>query len=77
MLLNTNLRPIVIFDPANKEHRRHYAKFIKTNAWGSCPVRFAVQDESSNTNLAYAMQRMLVEYYVGKEFKLSAQTPNT
>ena len=75
MLLNLIQRPTEIFDPANKKHRAHYAKFLKERTWSTCPVQFAVLDgDSSNNNLAFAMQRKLVEYYVGKEFKLSQVT---
>ena len=69
MFLDTVARPLVVFDPSNKEHRSHYSKFLKENTWGHCPVRFAVPGFSSDNNLAYAMQRMLVEYYVNSEFK--------
>lgn len=73
MLLDTILRPLEIFDAANDRHREMYATFIKNGSWGKCPVRFAVNDsQASNNNLAFAMQRKLVEYYVGKEFVLSA-----
>lgn len=72
MLLDTITRPIEIFDPANKKHRQHYANFLKEGTWGRCPVRFAVTDsDASNNNLAYAMQRKLVEYYMSREFKLA------
>jgi hypothetical protein len=69
MLLDHAQRPLVIFNPALKEHRAHYANFLKTNTWGKCPVRFAVDGpDGSNNNLAYAMQRMLTEHYITKEF---------
>ena len=71
MLLDYACRPTVVFDPANKEHRSHYADFLKNNTWGKCPVRFEINtDDASNNNLAYAMQRMLAEYYMAKEFKI-------
>lgn len=75
MILDLVMRPTVRFDAANKEHREHYANFLKRGSWGQCPIRFEVQDESSNNNLAYAMQRMLTEYYVLSEFKGKATTP--
>jgi len=69
MILDLVMRPTVLFDPANKEHRQHYANFLKRGSWGSCPVRFEVEGEQQNNNLAYAMQRMICDYYVLKEFK--------
>ena len=69
MILEHACRPVVVFNPANKEHRQHYADFIKNSSRGKCPVRFAIDtDEASNNNLAYAMQRLLTEYYMGAEF---------
>lgn len=75
MFLNLVMRPVVRFDATNPEHREHYANFLKIGSWGSCPVRFEVTDENSNNNLAYAMQRMLTEYYVLNEFKGKPKTP--
>jgi hypothetical protein len=69
-ILDYAVRPLVVFDASNKEHRAHYANFLKTNTWGNCPVRFEVRNsDASNNNLAFAMQRMLTEYYISKEFK--------
>lgn len=70
-ILDYAVRPLVVFDAANKEHRQHYANFLRTNSWGTCPVRFEVKgSDASNNNLAFAMQRMLTEYYIGKEFRI-------
>ena len=71
MLLDQCNRPTEVFDPSNKVHRQHYADFLKSRTWGKCPIRFeVVGNDSSNTNLAFAMQRLLTEYYIGKEFKI-------
>ena len=61
-------RPLVAFDAANKEHRRFYHQFMKTNTWGKCPVRFICPDETGS-DLIKMIQRQLVEYYVDQEFK--------
>lgn len=71
MILDLHVRPITLFDPSNRTHRQHYARFLQEGTWGSCPIRFMVDGEQSNNNLAFAMQRMLVEYYMEKEFKIS------
>ena len=73
-ILNNSLRPTEKFNPSNKAHRNYYTEFIKRGTWGFCPVRFYVEGDASNNNLAYAMQRKLVEFYVSKEFKLSVDT---
>ena len=59
-------RPWVVFDPANKEHRRWFAEFNRTNAWGSCPVRFVIDDDHGD--LITMIQRKLIEFYVDREF---------
>jgi hypothetical protein len=74
MLLNNVLRPRVIFDASNKTHRAHYANFLKNRTWGSCPVRFEVIEEELNNNLAFAMQRLLAEYYLAKEFQVKVDS---
>jgi hypothetical protein len=60
-------RPFVVFDPANKEHRKWFAEFNRSAKWGSCPVRFVVPEDHGD--LVTMIQRQLVHYYVGKEFK--------
>jgi hypothetical protein len=77
MILDLVMRPTVLFDPNNKQHREHYANFLKLGSWGRCPVRFEVEGENQNNNLAYAMQRMMAEYYTLKEFKGVAKEPQT
>jgi hypothetical protein len=59
-------RPYVIFDPANKDHRRWFAKFNKHLSWGGCPVRFVIDDDHGD--LVTMIQRKLIQYYVDKEF---------
>lgn len=62
-------RPLVAFDPTNKEHRGYYAEYLKTRAWGRCPVRFIVP-ESTGSDLIKTIENELIAYYVGKEFKV-------
>jgi len=61
-------RPLVAFDPSNKEHRRYYAEFLKYGGWGRCPVRFIVTD-NSGMDLPTIIRNKLVEYYVQSEFR--------
>ena len=62
-------RPLVAFDPYNKDHRRHYAKFVEYGGWGSCPVRFIVP-EDHGMDLISMIQRSLNAYYIEREFKV-------
>ena len=61
-------RPLVAFDPTNKEHRRFYHQFIKENTWGRCPVRFICPAETGS-DLVKMMTRQLAEYYIQQEFR--------
>ena len=63
-------RPLVAFDPSNKEHRTHYANFLKYGGWGNCPVRFIVP-EAHGQDLVSLVQHSLLKYYVQKEFKIT------
>lgn len=65
--LALNGRPWTVFDPANQQHRAWYYEFVKTGAWGRCPVRFVVPEDHGN--LVTMIQRNLVAYYVTQEFR--------
>ena len=68
-------RPLVAFDPKNKQHREWYHEFVKYRGWGRCPVRFICPDVSG-MNLVTMIQQQLIDYYVTKEFvKTVAQKP--
>ena len=66
-------RPLVAFDAHNKDHRRWYWEFMAYKGWGKCPVRFICTEEHGD-NLPSMIQRMVVDYYVNKEFKPQAQS---
>jgi len=65
-ILNLAHRPFTVFDPANREHRRHYHTFVKFNTWARCPYRFMVNDQHSD--LITMIERSLVKYYSEHEF---------
>lgn len=67
--LNQHLRPLVEFDPENKDHRRWYKEFSDTMTWSNCPVRFSVVTDSEEGNTQAIIQRILVQHYLDKEFK--------
>ena len=59
-------RPWVVFDAKNKDHRRWFADFNQTGAWGRCPVRFVVNEDHGD--LITMIQRELIRFYVDREF---------
>lgn len=60
-------RPLVAFDPTNKDHRRWYYQFTVTKSWGYCPVRFICPDDSG-LDLTLMIRNHLIDYYTDKEF---------
>lgn len=58
-------RPFVEFDVRNKEHRKHFTKYLQTNAWGACPFRFYL---TGHLVPELAMRKQLLDYYTSKEF---------
>ena len=60
-------RPLVAFDPTNKDHRRYYAEFLEYGGWGSCPVRF-ICPEDFGMDLPSMIKHSLIRYYVDREF---------
>jgi len=58
-------RPYVEFDVHNKEHRRQFTQYLRTNAWGECPYRFFVPGQIIPIA---AMRQQMLEYYANKEF---------
>jgi hypothetical protein len=60
-------RPLVAFDPYNKDHRRYYAEFLEYGGWGRCPVRFVCPDDTG-FDLPTMIKNRLIEYYVDREF---------
>lgn len=61
----------MVFDAKNKEHRRWFADFNKSGAWGRCPVRFVVNEDHGD--LITMIQRELIQFYVDKEFVAEKQ----
>jgi hypothetical protein len=60
-------RPLVAFDPRNKDHRKWYFEFLDYGGWGKCPVRFICPDDFG-LDLTLMIRNQLVEFYVNREF---------
>jgi hypothetical protein len=60
-------RPLVAFDPANKDHRRYYAEYLEYGGWGKSPVQF-ICPEDYGMDLPSMIQKSLIQYYVDREF---------
>lgn len=66
-------RPYVVFDAANKDHRRWFADFNEFRTWSRCPVRFVIDNDHGD--LITMIQRELIRYYVSKEFGQARAQP--
>lgn len=75
MQLNLITKPVVAFDVKNTEHRRDYAQFLATGSWRHSPVRYELADSCGE--LQAVIQRKLLEYYAGQEFKRVVKKPRT
>lgn len=64
--LYLNARPYVVFDAKNKQHRKWFADFNRSGAWGRCPVRFMLDEAAGD--LVSQIQRDLIRHYVVREF---------
>lgn len=60
-------RPLVAFDPYNKDHRRYYAEFVEYGGWGTCPVRF-ICPEDYGMDLPTMIKNSMIQYYIDREF---------
>lgn len=66
---------MVSFDPTNKEHRAIYHEFVVNRTWGHSPYRFIVP-EDQGTDLISMIQRLLIQFYIQKEFGMVARIPD-
>lgn len=67
-------RPLVVFDPANKEHRRYYKEYLENGGWGRCPVRFIVP-EDTGMDLPNMIKNQLLEFYVERDLGVIKHYP--
>jgi len=65
-LLDLHRRPTIRFDVRDREHRRHYVKFLRTHSWRQCPVQFYL--EQGYGDVAAMIENKLAAYYLTREF---------
>lgn len=64
--LMTRIRPLVVFDPSDKKHRKLFAQYIRSGRWDHSPVQL-VANEPTQIDLG-TMARQLIHFYTDKEF---------
>ena len=60
-------RPWVAFNATDKQHRKYYNDFLTHRSWGTCPVRFTLDEESGD--VISMIERDLARFYLTKEFE--------
>ncbi len=65
-VLNTRVRPTVVFNVENPEHRRWAHRFLKQRTWSGCPYIFALPQ--SEPSVYTMVTRLMCEYYAEQEF---------
>lgn len=61
------MRPEIVFDAFNKEHRKLYTAYQKDMSWGNIPVRFITPGQVGVT--IGHIERNLLDFYTHKEFQ--------
>ena len=65
-VIMTKVRPTVIFDAANPDHRRHAWVMIKNRTLKECPYIWALNE--GHDNVIDMIHHKLVEWYADQEF---------
>ena len=65
-LLNLTLRPTVVFDAKNVEHRKTVEQFFRTGTWRRTDVNFLL--ETPYYDLPAMVTAKLTDYYLQCEF---------
>jgi hypothetical protein len=65
-VIMTKVRPTVIFDAADPEHRRHAWIMIKNRTLKECPYIWALNE--GHDNVIDMIRHKLVEWYADQEF---------
>lgn len=68
-----NCRPLAVFNPDNKEHRRAYHSFLKRSTWSHSPFQFVL--EPGFEDVPTMCRIRLSAYYVDKEFNKPIKKP--
>jgi len=71
--LDKYLRPTVIFDVQNPEHRQHYFNFLDTRTWSACPYQFITGNRDDSPILTVAIEHQLLKYYRDADRSLAKQ----
>jgi hypothetical protein len=64
----TKIRPTVIFDPSNEDHRRHGWLMIKNRSLKDCPWIFALHE--GHDNVIDMIHIELARWYAAREFEV-------
>ncbi len=66
-VMMTKLRPTVLFNPQDPQHREWAHQFLEQKTWRDCPVMFALPN--SEPSVYTMITRELALFYTRKEFE--------
>ena len=67
-MLDCYMRPTVMFDVNDQQHREWATEFIRTQSWAKCPVKFAISGDATGYGLVAQIGLELSKYYSDIEF---------
>jgi hypothetical protein len=70
-IVMTRVRPTVVFDPSNAEHRRQGWLMMKNRSLKDCPWIFALHE--GHDNVIDMIQREMVRWYAAREFEVDTE----
>lgn len=73
-MLTRVMRPVVVFDVENPDHRKWYAIFLKSKSWGKCPVKFVTAGYGNTKGI---IDRQMLEYYAEQELNSQEHTDSS
>jgi len=65
----TKVRPTVVFDASNADHRRYAWEMIKSRSFKNCPYIWALNE--GYDNVIDMIYRKMTEWYAEQEFDLA------
>ena len=74
-VIMTKVRPTVIFDPTNRDHRRHAWVMLKNRTLKDCPYIWALND--GQDNVFDMIRQQLSEWYTEQEFGVAEKPQAT
>ena len=67
-ILECHIRPTVMFDVSDQQHRKWASEFFRIQSWATCPVKFAISGNATRHGLVATIRLELAKYHSDIEF---------